>query len=309
MDIMQYIDGQSNTLPSIQPESRIVYHYTSAESTKSILKKNSFYATDASFFMDAREIEYINELISKINYDNLKFIDKDFFMVSVDNIVRYFLSYNSVFIICFSTEDRNLSMWNSYTETDGYALGFNTTKLRDSLKRNIDFTAFNIKDGRVIYNEERQLELINQIVNSFDSILLRAKQVYPMSEEQFGDVVDKAMATLVEKVFLASIFFKSRDFEFEYEYRFAFIYEGKVNNKLNLVDYRVKKGYLTPYLNVSFPRDILFRVLINPKMVNKDLASFGLTQFLKKLGYSGYVEKTTYVRYRYYWFQIKTNYH
>lgn len=298
-DIMQYIYVQSRSLPDIQPEYRLIYHYTNVDSAYSILTNNSFHATDASFLIDAKEIELINDLLNRIDYTKLNLIEEDFFKYSIENMIKYFFSYNSIFVISFCTEDTHLPMWNSYTDKTGYSLGFKTMKLRDSIKENKSLSDFSIIDGKIIYDEASQLERVYQIIKGFDNILVNAQKVFPVTEDRFDKVINDAINILVQKVFLLSIFFKSEDFKFENEYRFAFISNGKENNAIESVNYKVRNGYFTPYLNVSFPRDTLFHVLINPKMVNKDLASFGLEQFLKKQGYTGYVEKTAKVFYRY----------
>lgn len=74
MEFEEYIMLMSKDLPNIQSESRMIYHYTNASAIQSILKDHTFRASDATFLIDAREVNLINYLLKKIDFNKFKYV-------------------------------------------------------------------------------------------------------------------------------------------------------------------------------------------------------------------------------------------
>lgn len=91
---------------------KLVYQYRNFDSFWSILKSDSFWATNARFSNDEAEQQFGMEVISSICSD----------VIDSSNSANMGLDEN--YIVCFCQEDDKLSQWRGYAPKGGVSLGF-----------------------------------------------------------------------------------------------------------------------------------------------------------------------------------------
>lgn len=93
-------------------EKQLVYQYRNFDSFWSIIKSDSFWATNARFSNDEVEQKFGMEVISAICSGNSD-------LKKTEN-----LGLDENFIVCFCQDDDKLSQWRGYAPKGGVALGF-----------------------------------------------------------------------------------------------------------------------------------------------------------------------------------------
>lgn len=284
---MRKIHNDWNNIPLDHNVERI-YHYTSTEGLNGIFKNQQLWANDIYRQNDKSEGVYILKLLEdNIATFNISENFKDAILREVNRVRPVLIEgyYDSKkyrsFIISFSTEQDELALWNYYTKSKnstGYNIVFDTnilmkshiqTKKLDRQSGEEDVYYQKIDDihfrhGKVIYEQEIQIDIIRQLVKDF--------------ERYFDRSDTECEYHLVDKLLWVGNFFKHPKFKHEYEYRMAFFcYTNKNNPKMNDVAVEVegnKKNHIEIYFN---PLSIM-AVTCSP--TNSDKEKEYLNQFM-----------------------------
>lgn len=257
-----------------------VYHYTSAEGLKSIIRSGRFWFSNAKFLNDYSETNYIltllptffekcqESLINKEFHEDIKNIIESYktgIFYQKDND-KLFTDY--VYIASFSKDKDNLEMWNYYTKdinSVGYNIGF------ASYPFNISPNIPDIKfiHGEVIYNKKKQEELVKNVVLNYNRIYNQ----YSDSINDNTEVKAKFLKSFVRTLELYNIFFKHKAYENEKEYRCA-IYNIKNYGGL-ILDSRAINGILVPYIELPYEFNLIHSIGVSPSS-EKELLEEGV---------------------------------
>lgn len=277
-----------------------IYHYTSPEGLQGIFETKSLFATDLYFLNDASEgmyvIKLIQDNIEKLCQNNeklIKAVKHELRLLRLGKWTELIHNYT----ISFSMNGDSLEMWNYYTKgssIQGYNIGFDIDKLASTIQIEIlDDEGHQIKrnedkhlvlyQGKVIYDRNRQLELIESIFNKFYN------KYNELGDEQMLSITAHYM---VSKAMNYGQFFKSEAFDIEKEYRFIFstyLLEGQDNYEKGIPckeKFRIHGGCIIPYQKCSFGMESISGVTFSPSLFN-DMAEAGMSRLLAQYGMTG----------------------
>ena len=272
----------------------IIYHYTSTEGILGILDKSEFWVTKSDFLNDISEINYTFDLfeenfLNKIKNENVRTrmisqfrseLDKD---RALYNKVLY-----DTYIISFSTNQDNLLLWSEFTGKMGYNLGFNIEDLKDEFNRKSvrDDKLYLKLDGKVIYNREEQIRLLEKSIDC--EFISESGDTNMNSLENLDEnISDEIIKDFISGIFMIclfySMFFKDSKFEQEEEYRFIFrVFHNHKKVSINKeMNFRVKEGSLCPFIKVPFKGlNSLESITIGPNN-HIDIAKKGLENYCR----------------------------
>ena len=249
-----------------------VYHYTSPEAAKSILADGKIRLTDRYYLNDYSDGRYVLQLcldnIDKLIENNTVLKNR---FIEVLNKRKYCIQRDNFYVYqcSFSMKRDSLCMWNYYTKGNGiqgYCVHFSFDNTKDiGSQILIPEIAFEdekqkIYSGKIIYNKERQLEIVKGLVDYF-------------LDFQMSNNEDFVLEYLVDKIIQQGIFFKKDCFSVEEEYRLAIIqFIDNSGNFYAIKDKRefyVKNGMFVPYVDISFDGDKLTEIMISPTLEDK----------------------------------------
>ena len=241
-----------------------VYHYTSVEGLKGILRNREIFFTDAQFLNDYTERININDELTKFwHYSDY---DKEFYkLIKNIRIKSYEDNQNEIFgkevteeqkryfVLSASMNEDSLSMWKYYAKNgtyNGYNLDLFIPALVDEW---IDAeTGVVVESGLVIYDPNEKLEKIHCMVEK----LYEYWCTYERSEEINSKIIREYTAWIS----YASLFFKNECFASEDEMRFVAIapknklqnlfYEKEDGTKIKMYDFRNVNGVIIPYIKM-----------------------------------------------------------
>lgn len=265
---------------SPNPGRGTAYHYTSPEGLLGIISNKYIFATDLLYLNDAAEGSYALDLLlsvltedfpdRKVLYEGVK--------KEIEGLAKQAPNKYYTYVISFSRGDDLLNMWNYYTKgnsVEGYNIGFNITKLAQSLKIKIDecegtkkstkeADCLKVHHGAVIYGKRQQMEKIREIVHLF---------VDPFEESEtsasYGEGV--LFYLIVRKIYYLGLFYKAPEYKSEKEYRFVFM-PGAIGKNDDWQsrgipykeEYRNVNGVLIPYQKCTFSPDSVVSIMCAP---------------------------------------------
>lgn len=220
----------------------LVYHYTSPEGALGILQNRMLWFTDCEFMNDPAELAYCHGL-----YDWAWIEACREFGVPEDQIKHGITSFANPYecrveigdalgfdiparYYSFSTSfaDDSVAMWSNYARGDvqaGYALGFDSEALEDSLRRIAKWAeacgmCVEVLAGKVLYDRDEQLAALKSPIR--DYLAMRYEILLANA-----DAIDQVMAAEISRgchwsqVSAVAPFIKRPEFAYEQEYRFV----------------------------------------------------------------------------------------
>ena len=116
-----------------------LYHYTSPAGLYGIFTNKSVWATDLHYFNDSSEFFYAIGLTRRIMANDGSFIEEPDFVKIINDYISCIRSIHK-FVFSLSECGDLLSQWRGYCPRDGgYAIGFDTCKLKQLLDQNNEF--------------------------------------------------------------------------------------------------------------------------------------------------------------------------
>ena len=249
----------------------LLYHYTSLETFFKIFntkeKKITFWATNAYYMNDPKEIEYSFKLF----IDSLEFFEKetnikdnklsDFFK-KTDMHNELFKMFGDPFLISFSESFDDLSMWRFYGKNgDGVSIGIDREYLIEFSKGKESQNTNLIK---CIYNEK---ELLNELKifwhKNYSSFKTNKKSL---------EMDDFSLIFLIQKIaFIA----KKNSYLPEKEWRLC---KSEVNKKN--MNFTFKNNVFLPYIKLEFDREAVKEIVLGP-CLNNELTKKSMDIFLE----------------------------
>lgn len=339
---------QSANISYRYDENKYIYHYTNANALKNILEKESLWVSNARYLNDSSEIKYSLDLISSVaeEIEKLSFADNSRThteRIKISNLFEEMMNVlnerileilEEVYVLSTSTNKDSLTLWNNYSNFEGYNIGFEKERLDRVLRqcnlkedndgniitvadfriigkdsnKHINIDSFNIIGTNVVYNIQKQKEMINDYLSIlFNDI---CGELYHISELIVNKKLEKTfecpytikesikrfyIQIMASKLALISVFLKSPQFYQEEEIRYVFVKRNNEDNKnerSNILKYRINNGVYIPYIEVSFKNEKqsnehkipINSICIGPKN-NLDIAELGIKSILNDLGY------------------------
>ena len=226
----------------------ILYHYTTAEGLRGIIKSKSIWASDYRFLNDAREFRYGLSIFDDIFVDRKKRMQPE--AVEVLERGRHWIEVTSDFdfsllIASFCEHDDLLSQWRGYNGALGYAIGLNG----DWVQQNADEQKFHW--GAAIYEPTEQQQVIHSAFNLLDSLLAEGRSSQYVKEEWWPHML-KCVARL-----------KNKHFREEREWRLVKATDGWPPGICS----RATPLGIIPYLPVRLDAKIINHPMFEPKNI------------------------------------------
>lgn len=282
------------------------YHYTSPEAFLSILRDGYIRFSDIEYMNDRSEMVYVYkvfldfldehkeeypyvrktlaQLIGEENFSDIQLLRATH--ISYKELPDDPWLTQRIFLLCMSTDDDSLNMWNYYIQNGnykGYNIGFDLNKFLSTFDIPEEFKIenFEVRYGEVIYDLMEQRQYVEKIVKDFETVN--------------GLLTDEvAVRSLGMTIALLGMFMKHSSFQLEHEFRIALIikehnipHEGESkdkflgeNNKEIIEDFCVKNGMLVPFLKVKITKESIAGITIAPVM-EYDLARRSISELLK----------------------------
>lgn len=154
-------------------EDGYMFHYTSIDGLKSILKDKKLWFSHVAYMNDANEIkDGVQIMLKRMKESNQESEELIIAMEQYSNKALIDILDKHIFVCCFSLSGDELPLWNYYTKSDihyGYNIGFSNKGLLETLiLYNLkSLNGCSISFGDVIYNDEQKAEYFNGYINSF----------------------------------------------------------------------------------------------------------------------------------------------
>lgn len=269
-----------------------LYHYTKCYAVQNIFRTGILFATKSSFLNDTNEMDYILHVAAEVIAEFPEKRWRQLFMNEIVGTMEDFKRHD-IFVVSFSEERDSITLWSEFGDETGYNLQFDGTELLERISEHQKIYCH----GRVLYSHQKQMALIKnlfcklipkKIGLSFEEIMSRELLAEDQGEEpgstkEFQDMCRRLRTALN----IYAMFFKQEEFQAEKEYRVVF-----KNPDKNKIRFRVKDGFLLPYIDVVLAKNALLpvkKITVAPKN-HVDLARRGMLQYTQMLGYDIPVE-------------------
>lgn len=270
------------------------FHYTTAAGFQGILAGGGFWATDANYLNDFKEIQvgvgYAREWLDRNRKSLTDTYGKDV-VVRVDNNMQPQPGRQSgrrMFVCSFSANGDSLSQWRAYGEGGGYAIGIHGSHLRKKAKQ------LGLAFEKCVYDHD---ELDNPVVAFLDS-LLKGEYFSRLAAARQTDPHTDLLPDLCNGVMRNSIILKGKAFAEECEWR-LFPDPALPLRCKDPQQFRIRNGVFVPFVKFRiFPdgeNEKYLRISNNSQMpvltvvigptAHKELAWDGLAKMLWQLQY------------------------
>lgn len=260
-----------------------IYHYTSFDAFKSIITNHKLRFTNRLFLNDYTEGKYILSLCID-NADKIFEYDNDlkkYFLEKCKTHLDDMETDTFQFYQCsFTVDGDNLPMWNYYSGNSGINIVFDRDVITKHYFQKVGYQTNIFNCGSVIYDKEKQLDIVKKIVLDF-SVKFPSANSCELAEY------------IVRKLLYAGIFFKSKSYEIEKEYRITFElfsedgrFDAFQTRDTNYeIEVMYSHGSIVPYVDVYFERSALKGITVPALVTKKEQTALKL--FLNARGYNG----------------------
>lgn len=180
------------------------------------------------------------------------------------------------YICCFSKNRDSLPMWNYYTKGDkyeGYNIGFCLWRTKQMGIQDCYGKGYNLDFFTVIYDDTEKKKIMRD----------KIEELYPFYKDGIGENTLARIKSILSYYLKAlALKFKQDCFQHEQEVR-AILTVPKGNTEFT-VKYRSKAGYIIPYVEVSFPPQIISGITVGP-LLNDQTALKNIQQFSRNRHY------------------------
>lgn len=222
------------------PPSVPIYHYTTQLGLLGIISSGQIWASALFYMNDAAEFTYTVEIARQLllKFKNAMLPEHSIVIDAMGHALTY-ASSQYTFVCSFSEEKDLLSQWRAYSPSgNGFSIGFDYSQLKDPMERQ------GFKLGRCIYDEQEQIELLLQVLQSlFDHYVQELAKPDGLPAQRVADFTSYLFVEIVQQI---APLFKHPSFKEEKEWRL-------ISKPLKLGDqsiqHREGKSMIIPYLN------------------------------------------------------------
>jgi len=235
-----------NELNDFSQENKndFLYHYTNIGAFKNIVSSKEIWLSDCMYLNDSQELEHgltkVKALIEKKLEQSTRLTkNKTRIETSLKKLYSEINSVNtdfpSFYVFCLCEKRDLLSQWRGYSK-DSCPIGLKFEIKQLGIFKNLSNTFL----FKVVYDEKKQNELIEEIIKQF-----------------IQNVLEKliAMETMLSHtkiaLFLLAAYFKHKGFEEEEEWRFMYLRLPNSDRKRNKY-FLIKNMFMLPYTIFTF---------------------------------------------------------
>jgi hypothetical protein len=165
----------------------LLYHYTTINGLRGIIKSHCLWASDVRYMNDSAELQYIVRLLRQradVYQRGRAFLD-----LFVDWIANRITNGHMIFAASFRANGNLLSQWRGYSQIGkGVSIGIKGKTLLTLA------TQSNFQLGRCIYEEDRQIALIDRVLDSLLNMINDYRDIDAESGyENFFSVIEADM--------------------------------------------------------------------------------------------------------------------
>lgn len=249
-----------------------VYHYTSPEGLLGILKDKGINLRFTRYdcvndLSEGKDVIHCYELACQESLKDGN-ISLEFYeaIKEIDINSRSIPAKTEAYICCFSRDGDSLPMWNYYSKkgiNQGYNVGFNFG-LTDHSYIAIENELIQIEMVSIIYNDNEKIRDIKNIIDS----------VHRLSGSDPG--YRNCRFIIIDELKKRMFRFKSQFFSHEQELRLVLhvpveLSEDYCEEKRIKIKYTSQNGYLIPYVDVVYKKEILNHITIGP-LLEKEIS-------------------------------------
>ena len=258
--------------------SDILYHYTNGNGFMGIMESSELHCSHISLLNDPSEHIYFDEVLNKVLLDSkgCKTIYDSLYNDSYFGGQYYNREY---YVLSFSRNGDSLSMWNYYSNGNGYNLGLN---IENIIKNNTGKVG-HVSRIELVYDEIEQYKLLKKYIESFKNELARIKKLgLNIPDNSYED--DQLTMEFIDGLISMRLRFKHSGYDREEEIRFL-VTKPEWIGRTNF--YRISKnGVVVEYIKLSFDiKKDLESITIHP--LGNSLHLEGLKRYLNSKGMNG----------------------
>jgi Protein of unknown function (DUF2971) len=262
-----------------------IYHYTTQAGLIGILRSKSLWATSIEFLNDSKEFHYTLDLFKQALDSRIKTANKISRLPAAHNHVLRSLRVlrratlgvraGKTHVACFSEDPDALSLWRGYCPgAAGFSIGFAPSQL--------DMSNYAIRLERCTYDHRKHVELIEDLVNSHVSAIIR---------EESAETFQTRVRDTFFHIDLLACSLKHPSFKDEREWRIVIQEFSNTRQELS-----VRPGKFTPIpyveLKVVKPNKKLnVEIIVGPNP-QTELASEAVRTLLARFDCQGTVRKS-----------------
>lgn len=305
---------------------KTVYHYTSIDGLKSILENQTLRISNAKYLNDNSELKYGLQLIKRCAKDIRERNDvkneevNNLFDEKVHSLIlKIEEKAKNTYILSLSTNKDSLMLWSNYSGFSGYNLGIDLCKLKHRMKNlhignnGIEMTKYIGADGEkmyhtcdihplvyfltVVYDLTEQEKMIYKYIEKLHCLCEKYidKLSYKCSYDGYDSklvsyIIDEIVESIAASLSYLILCFKQENFYPEEEIRAVVTLQSDFIRK-DLVQYRVAKNMIIPFIEVKFNDDLRKNILpitavtIGPTN-NDEIIREGIYEFMKDNNYN-----------------------
>lgn len=227
-----------------------LYHYTTIDGLKGIIRNRSIWLTHTSTLNDPTELKYGKELILKIlnNEKSNKHeepIDRFLHALTVE-VNRFDEIMYETYVACFCKSDNLLSQWRAYGHRGGgYNLGFTfTSDTKFYHTSDLSEKESHVILRKIIYDSNKQKEIVTNYVSS---IISYAKDATKYFKNHGGPEAWEAMAAMESANILCDLMLSFKNPAFSEENEWRLILARQSHHKAEQLQFKESEKGLTPY--------------------------------------------------------------
>jgi len=292
------VKHHNNSNDSSEHLSNDLYHYTTIDAAKNIIKSEKFRATHYKCVNDLTEcqhnIEVIPSIMKKYKMDKEDYWEDEEHAIIAHGLVKYPKKLfdnigDELYLSCFSMHNKDngyirenglLSLWRYYGK-DGLALVIDKKKFETEFKKELKKRAKENKESYAVVANSTAYSGIDD-----DKISERTEQLIIGLKKHMksgGKDSEEFIAAFLKLIFLT----KHQSFKEEKEYRIGIVNRtldtgtGEYGEPFKKVHYKNNVCRENKYINLSLPNGYIKEIIICPGM-NKKYIEENLKEFLKQ---------------------------
>lgn len=305
MDPARKVETFPLTLSEIGEEYRrlpsdfagILYHYTDKEGLEGICRSGGFRATHRLKMNDEGEFAYAKQIVVEAldsvgRASDLPRIARDLvqaYRTNLDRLERESTGNSSAYCACFSFSRDQKSQWRRYADRgNGFLLGIDFMKLMKSQCPNVKEGLPFFWGAPVIYDSEKQRELIQRLCESAIQDLQKFAKHCSASSDDLTAMYRRIQLEGAAQMVVLIDLIKHPDFASENEFR-VMIDSNSGSSEVTDVKQYERNGASFPYLFFDFRGQITGRLPLREIVVGPnapfEASSALVAGLLDELGY------------------------
>jgi len=224
-----------------------LYHYTSFEAMYSMIKENTFWATNCEYQDDHLESRHMEKLYCQLHNDKnicnmfLQYIDK----LKEEDEQKLKTERELMYLFSFTTDENSEYMWKNYAK-NGVIIEFDSFGLLDTYFSDENINFLDRNDNILLLPSEIIFGKVKYDDNEIKS-LLHQLYIFETGKNNFYQNIDLSLKTFLKYDGLR-YFKKDESFRKENEYRLVI----RINDNERLRHINKNKNPNVPFIKIKF---------------------------------------------------------